>query len=87
MQSDATTSRLLADEAVAIVQGYGPDAVMEATADALTYYLARQRATSPASYSAMIDAISALRCAVKEVRNPPPPRTGFVAALIQRSRT
>ncbi len=70
-QDDAVQARVLADQAVAIVRQYGPRAVLQATADTLTYYLADlqpdEAAGSPHAYQATADAIQACRHAARTI--------------------
>lgn len=67
-QDDAVQARILSDQAVAIVRQYGPRAVLQATADALMYYLAQQQPDDPGSsreaYTDISDAIRECRRAV-----------------------
>ena len=71
-QDSAVQARILADQAVQIVRQYGPAAVLQATADALTYYATDVQAGEPMSttpaYDTTADAIQACRQAVHALR-------------------
>lgn len=63
--ADATQARLLAGEAERIVRQYGPAAVLQATADALSYYQTTVQAGEPGSSTNGREAITQ---AVRELR-------------------
>lgn len=69
---DATATRLLGDVAERITRQYGPAAVLTATADALTYYLANvqpyESAGTSHGYEAVTQAIRECRQAADALR-------------------
>ena len=71
-QESAVQARILSDQAVSIVRQYGPSAVLQATADALSYYLTQAQplepGTTPDAYGAIADAVQANRRAAEALR-------------------
>lgn len=65
----AVQVRILSDQAVSIVDEYGPAAVLTSTADALQYYLAQVQPYEPAgsrtAYEAVVQALHQMRLAVE----------------------